>query len=294
MKLGKSTTALVEARMGRVMLLGVVLAVLQQWSAANVLFNYAEEVFKAAGYDISDVLANIALTGVVNLIFTFVALGVVDRGGRRPLMLLGSAGLAVLYTAIGGGYALGLTGWPMLVLVLSVICCYSMSLAPVTWVVISEIFPNRIRGAAMAVAVSALWIACFILTYTFPLLIDRLGAAHLLALRRHLRRGFCVHFPSPPRNQGQDVGKNRIRTRWLTSYNQFIRVDGDTFGSATRPSVSAATNREAGFIRSFPISNSTRCISLGGSDGSNPTPAPTSTSETSPPESDAATGGNGQ
>jgi sugar porter (SP) family MFS transporter len=168
---------LIDPRIRKVLVLGVVLAVLQQWCAANVLFNYAEEIFKAAGYDISDVLSNIALTGVVNLIFTFVALGVVDRGGRRPLMLFGSAGLAILYTAIGGGYALGLTGWPMLVLVLSVICCYSMSLAPITWVVISEIFPNRIRGAAMAVAVSALWIACFVLTYTFPVLIHRLGAA---------------------------------------------------------------------------------------------------------------------
>ena len=168
---------LLDPRIRRVLLLGVVLAVLQQWCAANVLFNYAEEMFKAAGYDISDVLSNIALTGLVNVVFTFVALGVVDRGGRRPLMLFGSAGLAVLYTAIGGGYAPGLTGWPMLVLVLSVICCYSMSLAPITWVVIAEIFPNRIRGAAMAVAVSALWIACFILTYTFPGLIHRLGAA---------------------------------------------------------------------------------------------------------------------
>ena len=194
--------------MGRVMLLGVVLAVLQQWSAANVLFNYAEEVFKAAGYDISDVLANIALTGVVNLIFTFVALGVVDRGGRRPLMLLGSAGLAVLYTAIGGGYALGLTGWPMLVLVLSVICCYSMSLAPVTWVVISEIFPNRIRGAAMAVAVSALWIACFILTYTFPLLIDRLGAARTFWLYAAIcAAGFVFIFLRLPETKGKTLEK---------------------------------------------------------------------------------------
>ena len=163
--------------MKKVLLLGVVLAVFQQWCGINVIFNYAEEIFKTAGYDISTVLKNIAWTGSVNLAFTFVALGVVDRGGRRPLMLLGAAGLAVIYTAMGFCYHDGVKGLPVLLLVLSAIACYSMSLAPVTWVVISEIFPNRIRGAAMAIAVAALWLACFILTYTFPILNAQLGAA---------------------------------------------------------------------------------------------------------------------
>lgn len=162
-------------RMRKVLLLGVVLAVFQQWCGINVIFNYAEEIFRAAGYDISSVLKNIAWTGSVNLAFTFVALGVVDRGGRRPLMLLGSAGLALIYIAMGFCYHEGVKGLPMLLLVLAAIGCYAMSLAPVTWVVISEIFPNRIRGAAMAVAVAALWIACFILTFTFPILNSGIG-----------------------------------------------------------------------------------------------------------------------
>jgi sugar porter (SP) family MFS transporter len=170
-------TDLLEPRMRRVLVLGVVLAVFQQWCGINVIFNYAEEIFRAAGYDISDVLKNIAWTGSVNLAFTFVALGVVDRGGRRPLMLLGSAGLAIIYTAMGLCYHGQVKGLPMLLLVLAAIGCYGMSLAPVTWVVISEIFPNRIRGAAMSVAVTSLWIACFILTYTFPILNAHLGSA---------------------------------------------------------------------------------------------------------------------
>jgi sugar porter (SP) family MFS transporter len=168
---------LLEPKMRKVLVLGVVLAVFQQWCGINVIFNYAEEIFRAAGYDISTVLKNIAWTGSVNLAFTFVALGVVDRGGRRPLMLLGSAGLAVIYVAMGFCYSSGVKGLPMLLLVLAAIGCYAMSLAPVVWVVISEIFPNRIRGAAMAVAVSSLWIACFLLTYTFPILNARLGSA---------------------------------------------------------------------------------------------------------------------
>src|SRR6266481_2620888 len=168
---------LLQPGMRKVLVLGIVLAVFQQWCGINVIFNYAEEIFRAAGYDISTVLQKIAWTGSVNLAFTFVALGVVDKAGRRPLMLLGSAGLAVIYIAIGFCYSGGVKGLPMLLLVLAAIGCYAMSLAPVAWVVISEIFPNRIRGAAMAVAVSSLWIACFILTDTFPILNATLGSA---------------------------------------------------------------------------------------------------------------------
>jgi sugar porter (SP) family MFS transporter len=173
---------LLEPKMRKVMMLGVILAVFQQWCGINVIFNYAEEIFRAAGYDISSVLTNIAWTGSVNLAFTFVALGVVDRGGRRPLMLFGSAALAVIYIALGICYHCEVKGLPMLLLVLAAIACYAMSLAPVVWVVIAEIFPNRIRGAAMAVAVSALWIACFLLTYSFPILNQLLGAAGIFWL----------------------------------------------------------------------------------------------------------------
>lgn len=168
---------LLDPRMFKVMVLGVVLAVFQQWCGINVIFNYAEEIFRAAGYDISSVLKNIAWTGSVNLVFTFVALFTVDRLGRRPLMLFGAGGLVLIYLAMGFCYAKGVQGLPVLLLVLAAIGCYAMSLAPVTWVVISEIFPNRIRGAAMSVAVTALWIACFLLTYTFPILNAKLGSA---------------------------------------------------------------------------------------------------------------------
>lgn len=167
---------LLQPKLFKVLVLGVVLAVFQQWCGINVIFNYAEEIFHAAGYDISSVLKNIAWTGSVNLIFTFVALGVVDRGGRRPLMLFGSLSLAVIYVVMGICYYNHVTGLPMLLLVLGAIGCYAMSLAPVVWVVIAEIFPNRIRGAAMSVCVSALWIGCFLLTYTFPILNSALGA----------------------------------------------------------------------------------------------------------------------
>jgi len=101
----------------------------------------------------------------------------VDRFGRRALMLIGCAGIAIFHTLIGCAYQFQLKGLIVVIPVLATIACYAFSLAPVTWVLIAEIFPNRIRGAAVSVAVSALWIACFILTYTFPLLNAALGAA---------------------------------------------------------------------------------------------------------------------
>jgi SP family arabinose:H+ symporter-like MFS transporter len=167
---------LLEPGLFRILSLGVVLAVFQQWCGINVIFNYAQEVFQAAGYGVSDVLFSIVITGIVNLVFTFVAIATVDRWGRRPLMLVGAGGLAVLYALLGAGYFVGSRGPHMLLIVIAAIACYGMSLAPVTWVVISEIFPNRIRGTAMSVAVFALWAACTVLTFTFPILNRDLGA----------------------------------------------------------------------------------------------------------------------
>ena len=161
----------------RVLLLGIVLAVLQQWCGINVIFTYAQEIFAQAGYQVSDILFNIVVTGAVNLAFTFVALFTIDRYGRRFLLLIGVTGLLLIYTVLGLFYSMHLHGKPMLVLVLMAIACYAMSLAPVTWVVIAEIFPNQMRGFLMSIAVTVLWIACFILTYTFPLLNASLGAA---------------------------------------------------------------------------------------------------------------------
>jgi MFS transporter, SP family, arabinose:H+ symporter len=154
----------------RILMLGIGLAVLQQWCGINVIFNYAQEVFAAAGYDLSGIMQTIVVTGVVNLLFTFVAIYTVDRIGRRALMLFGAAGLAAIYVALGAAYYSQSQGIHVLALIIAAIAVYAMSLAPVTWVVIAEIFPNRIRGAAMSIAVMALWLACTVLTFTFPYL----------------------------------------------------------------------------------------------------------------------------
>ncbi len=160
-----------------ILVIGIVIAVFQQWCGINVIFNYAQEIFANAGYSVSDTLFNIVITGSVNLIFTFVGMFLVDKLGRKGLMLFGSAGLALIFAITGSMYFFHIQGLPLLILVVTAIACYSMTLAPVTWVVLSEIFPNRIRGLAMSVATFALWAACFVLTYTFPLLNQMLKAS---------------------------------------------------------------------------------------------------------------------
>jgi sugar porter (SP) family MFS transporter len=169
--------ALSSKKVRPVLILGVVLAVFQQWCGINVIFNYAEEIFTSAGYSVGDMLFNIVITGTVNLVFTFLAMRMVDSWGRRKLMLLGSIGLAVIYFALGSSYYFEIKGLAILVLVMVAIATYAMTLAPITWVVLSEIFPNSIRGTAMAISTTALWIACFVLTYTFPILNKLLDAS---------------------------------------------------------------------------------------------------------------------
>lgn len=168
---------LLQPGVRKVLLIGIVLAVFQQWCGINVIFNYAHEIFSAAGYEVSDVLMNIVITGITNVVFTFVAIYTVDRWGRRKLMLAGAAGLTLIYLLMGCCYFAGMSGWIMLVLVMLAIACYAMSLAPIVWVVLSEIFPQQIRGTAMAISTLFLWVASFILTYTFPLLNEWLQAA---------------------------------------------------------------------------------------------------------------------
>ena len=172
-----SLRQIVHPSVRRVLVLGVVLAVFQQWCGINVIFNYAHEIFSAAGYAVSDVLMNIVVTGVTNVVFTLVAVYTVDRWGRRALMIAGAAALAVIYAILGTAYYFEVSGWAMLLLVVLAIAAYAMSLAPIVWVVLSEIFPARLRGAMMALSTFCLWAASFMLTYTFPLLNESLEAS---------------------------------------------------------------------------------------------------------------------
>ena len=190
----------------KLLLIGVCLAVLQQWSGINIIFNYAEEIYRNAGYGVSSILFNIVVTGAINLVFTLVALGLVDKFGRRALMLFGCAGIALSHAVLGLAYRSGIKGLPVLVLTLCTIACYALSLAPVTWVLISEIFPNRVRGFAVSVSVSALWIASFLLTFTFPILHRTFGPAYTFWIYAVVcLAGFFFVFRRVPETKGRTL-----------------------------------------------------------------------------------------
>ena len=160
----------------KIVTIGIIVAVFQQWCGTNVIFNYAQEIFQSAGYSLSDVLFNIVVTGVTNVIFTFVAIYTVERLGRRKLMLIGSCGLALIYLVLGTCYYFEIKGAFMVALVVLAIACYAMTLGPVTWVLIAELFPSRVRAVAVGTCTFALWVGSTTLTYTFPLLNTTFGS----------------------------------------------------------------------------------------------------------------------
>jgi SP family sugar porter-like MFS transporter len=161
----------------KVLALGIIVAVFQQWCGTNVIFNYAQEIFQSAGYDVDNTFINIVITGVANLVFTIVALFTVEKLGRRALMLIGAGGLAGIYLILGGCYFFNVSGIFMVILCVLAIACYAMTLGPITWVLISEIFPNRVRAVAVATSTLFLWLGSFTLTLSFPVLNGSLGTS---------------------------------------------------------------------------------------------------------------------
>ena len=161
----------------RVLVLGLVIAVFQQWCGTNVIFNYAQEIFAGAGFNVNDLFINIVITGIANVVFTIVALYTIERWGRRTLMLIGAGGLGLIYLTLGTCYFFQVKGVAMVVLVVAAIACYAMTLGPVTWTLLAEIFPHRIRGVAMATCTFALWVGCCTLTFSFPSMNAALGSS---------------------------------------------------------------------------------------------------------------------
>lgn len=158
------------------LIVGITLAVFQQLCGINVVFNYTSTIFEAVGANLDRQLFETVAIGVVNLCFTVIAMWQVDKLGRKPLMLIGSIGLTITYLALAYLLNIHANANIISVFVLASIALYATSIAPVTWVLISEIFPNRIRGMASSIAIVSLWAAYFVLVFTFPILAKVLGA----------------------------------------------------------------------------------------------------------------------
>ena len=168
---------LTSKKYSKVLFLGLVIAVFQQWCGTNVIFNYAQEIFTGAGYDVDGMFIDIVITGIANVLFTFVALYTIEKWGRRTLILIGAGGLGLIYLTLGTCYFLEVKGVMMVVLVVTAISVYAMTLGPVTWTLLAEIFPHRIRGVAMATCTFALWVGCCTLTFSFPSMNAALGSS---------------------------------------------------------------------------------------------------------------------
>jgi sugar porter (SP) family MFS transporter len=204
-KAGINLRALKGPGIFKIVLLGMFLAFLQQWSGNNTIFYYAQEVYTQAGYQVGDVLFNIVISGSVMLVFTFIAIGTVDRVGRKWLMLSGCVGMGITEILLGFMYRTGTTGLIMVVLVMLVVAFYSFTLAPVTWVLLSEIFPNRVRGIAVSLATSSLWIASFLLIYLFPFM-NKVGISFpFFVYGGMLLFGFVIIKTSLPETKGKTL-----------------------------------------------------------------------------------------
>ncbi|MDQ8736808.1 sugar porter family MFS transporter [Paenibacillus sp. LHD-38] len=160
------------------LIVGVGLAFLQQVTGINAVMYYAPEIFKATGAGTNASLVQTILVGFINFLFTIVALWLIDKVGRKALLLVGSASMAICLLVIGIAFQTGHSAGPLvLIFILLYVASFAISLGPVVWVIMSEIFPNRIRGKATAIAAMVLWAADYLVSQTFPPLLGSAGPA---------------------------------------------------------------------------------------------------------------------
>jgi MFS transporter, SP family, arabinose:H+ symporter len=209
-----SLAELFEPSMRRPLLIGIGLAVLQQITGINIVLYYAPDIFKSTGLEITSAISDTVLVGAVNLLFTVVAIWVVDRVGRKPLLLIASAGMGVSLFLLGEAFRRQqFQGSWVLILVLIYVASFAIAMGPVVWVVIAEIFPTGIRGRAMAVATMCLWFSCFMVTLTFPRMLERLGGNtfHIYAVMCVLCFAFVAVLV--PETKGKSL--EEIERGWL-------------------------------------------------------------------------------
>ncbi|WP_397445662.1 D-xylose transporter XylE [Polaribacter sp. R77954] len=168
-----------------VIIIGVLLSVFQQFVGINVVLYYAPEIFKSIDPNTDGALLLTIIVGIVNFLFTIIAVKTVDKKGRKPLMLIGALGMAVAMLALGFVFFSGATGYLALGCMMLYVASFALSWGPVTWVLLSEIFPNKIRGKAMAIAVAAQWVSNYLVSLTFPMMNDN------TALTEQFNHGFA-------------------------------------------------------------------------------------------------------
>jgi len=168
-----------------VIIIGVLLSIFQQFVGINVVLYYAPEIFKKINPGTDGALLLTILVGIVNFLFTIIAIKTVDKYGRKPLMIIGALGMAIAMLSLGFVFFVESTGYLALICMMVYVASFALSWGPVTWVLLSEIFPNKIRGRAMAVAVAAQWVSNYLVSITFPMMDDN------SYLTEHFNHGFA-------------------------------------------------------------------------------------------------------
>jgi len=158
------------------LIVGVGLAIFQQVTGINAVMYYAPEIFKEAGAGTDASLIQTILVGLINFLFTILAIWLIDKVGRKALLLIGSASMAVCLAVIGFAFQSGEpSGMLILVFILLYVASFAVSFGPVVWVLISEIFPNHVRGKVTAISSMALWAADYVVSQSFPPLLGSIG-----------------------------------------------------------------------------------------------------------------------
>jgi len=159
-------------------IVGMFLALFSQITGINAIIYYAPEIFKSVGYGTDSAMFQTVIIGVVNTLFTFVAIAYIDKLGRRTLLLWGISGMIICLGGVGFMFYLELSSGPWLLLfILGFIASFAMSLGPIPWVLIAEIFPNKIRGVAMSISILMVWLGVVLITQLTPMLLDGIGGA---------------------------------------------------------------------------------------------------------------------
>ena len=154
------------------LIVAVALMAFSQFSGINAIMYYSTKIFTTAGIGVRDAFGSSVLVGMVNVLFTFVAIGLVDKAGRRPLLIIGLGVQVIALGTVAGLFMAGVGGMLLLVAILAFIAAFAMALGPIPWIVCSEVFPTKIRGRAMSVATFTIWASCYVVAQTFPMLND--------------------------------------------------------------------------------------------------------------------------
>ena len=201
----------------KALMIGIILCIFSQVTGINAIMYYAPEIFKSTGDASGSSLMQTVLVGVINLLFTLVAIKYVDRWGRRTLLLIGCAGMALCLMVIGGAFYFHFAkGYLVLVAILAYIAFFAISLGPLAFVVISEIFSNRNRGMAMSVCIFFLWIAVYAVSQSFPMLLDSIGNAFTFWIYMVMSVfAFLFVYKLIPETKGKSL--EEIERYWLPS-----------------------------------------------------------------------------